>query len=233
MNCGSCNAQTFAVHEGAMDIALVGVPPLRDYGSINYWGRRDDVNNIRLLRSRIAGEQWGWSYESRLRGPHIQIVRRSDDTPVYVWEADSIIDQHRPDYKPIMETDDRGVSIIPDGGSSIACYFPDTTAIESIESDIAAAEVPGWAETTNYYMDNPVKFFNYIWRNEQARHGISIYPTIWEAYKRDHPSKAYDFYTLLWMRCASRVLYGHYGQTCIPLILNNFKVDEIGNIYLP
>ncbi len=232
MRYGSCNAQTFAVHPGSTSPALVGHPSLSDYGTVNFWGRKNDYENILLLRSRIAGEQWGWCYLEQSFQPYIQVIRQADDTPLYIWEAENKVDPYRNTYKPIVETNDRGESIIPPGGSSVVVVFPESDIILSLETDLEAAAVPAWAEKSNFRHDSTANLMVDLWRADQARSHLECRNSIWQVYRRYHKAVEFNIYTLLWLRCVSRILYGHYGQTCIPLFLNKFKVDEYGFLYL-
>lgn len=229
---GSCNAQEFMVHEDCMRPEIAG-SELESQKQIWYFGRRNDDTNIGLLRATSPGQHWGWRYTAEHDSPGIRVIRQSDDIPLYIWEAESRVDEYRLDYIPLLETDEYGRSVIPSGGSAVWMIFPPYTALQTIQTDVEAASLPGWASDTIWSNLTTTKdLLRATFVHAQSRTNKREFQTIDEVMERLMRKRYYQIYVLIWMRQASRILYEHYGQSCIPLILNRFSIDEYGSVTL-
>jgi len=228
---GACNAQAFAVHKGATPTGLVGTA-LTSPKALDVWSRKNSVTDINVFRATVAGQQWGWEYETDSVYPIVRIIRNSSDGVVYAFEAESKTDHFRTDYIPLIATDDYDRSIIPSGGSAVWMVMPSETDLETIEALVVADSIPAWASGTAWSAYTTTQLLKQLFRQEQSRLGLYLHSTIGEVFTRSHSVEEYKAYMLLWMRSASRILYDHYGQTCIPLILDKFSVDSDGYVSL-
>lgn len=231
---GSSNAQYFMIHPSSTRPSFVGTTFSSRDGHIDHFGIQDDYINPGILRSRYPGEEWGWNYQSNLRFPEVQCVRNSNDDIIYLWEADMRVDYDRLEYPAIITIDPvRDVSIIPVGGSFVYCNFPLLSDMESIESLVNAASSPAWLSDTRYSGLSNTRLLLALYKYEQGRLDMpSRYKTIGETFNHDMRIQIKHAYILAWLRCASRILYSHYGQTCIPLLLDKFSCDSNGNLAL-
>lgn len=230
---GACNAQTFSVHHDGVCSGLVGnsIPSPK---ALDVWARRNTTTDTTLFRATAPGQQWGWHYEDIHCAPSVRVIRNSDDSILYVWEAETICDPARKDYVPMMETDDYGTSIIPAGGSAVWLFgWPTSDDFSSLQSDVEAASLPSWITDTEWDTENDTLYLlRKLFAAAQSVAGITIRSTIEEALNKDMTVEQYFETMLLWMRCASQILYDHMGKTCIPLLLDKFNIDENGVLSL-
>ena len=230
---GSCNAQAFSFHHGGVCSGLVGTS-IPSPKAIDTWARRNTKTDINLFRATAPGQQWGWEYEDIHANPSVRLIRNADDSILYVWEAESKCDSSRVDYAPLLETDDYGTSIIPSGGSAVWLLgWPTAGDFSSLQSDVEAASLPSWITGTEWAgaIDSE-HLLKMLFRKAQSRAGLNLNNTIEAALDRDMPVQEYFEKMLLWMRCASQILYGHMGDTCIPLLLDKFTINSDGVLSL-
>lgn len=228
---GASNAQAFAVHSGATPIGIAGTA-LTSPKAIDVWARKNTVTDINIFRATAPGQQWGWMYSAEDINPAIRVVRTSAGVPVYVWEAENKTDQNRTAYIPLIETDDYGVTVIPSGGSAVWLTMPSSTDLSTLETQVLAASVPSWVTDTIWSGYTVTNLLKELFRSKQAQAGLLLTNTISSVFDRLHSKEEYDLYILLWLRTASQILYSHYGNTCIPLILDKFSVDTAGMVTL-
>lgn len=228
----SCNAQEFLVHDITTAPAAVG-EALAEQKQIWFFGRRNDTDNYRLLRTTAPGQQWGWNFLHTLYDPQVRIVRQSDDIPLYVWESETPVSYVRQDVSPIIETDDYGRSYIPSGGSAVWMNQPTEEQLDTLKDIVEAASTPSWLSDTNWtHITTNAQLLKLLFWNEQRRGNLEPYNDHTQVFNRQHSSRDFDWKILIWLRCASRILYDHFGQSCIPLILNRFSIDEYGSVTL-
>lgn len=224
---GSCNSQTFAVHQGAISTGAVGTALDQDKPFTVSFARGNTVTDINLFRSTAPGQQWGWQYEAIYIEPSIRLIRSAANAPLYIWEAETPCDPLRSSYTPLIETDETGASIVPDGGSALWMNLPSEDILESLETDVENASQT-WTTGTIWDGYSSTYLLQELFRYEQSRCGLRLHNTIGNAMDWLASPEEYDLYKLLWLRCASRILYNHMGHTCIPLILDRFLVDVDG-----
>lgn len=233
---GSCNAQYFLVHDTTQRPYYAGTTFSSRDGAIEFFGKITENTSrmdIGVMRSRYATEEWGWTYENPLIKPQIQIVRQSDDTILYVWEADYWLDGLREDYDAILTTDPiRDVTIIPDGGSIVTCNMPSLPDLSRIEGYVQSAGIPLWILSTRFSDSTTTRLLQYLFNQEQSRLSLERrHNSISDALTHSYPPQIYNAFIITFMRSASRLLLSHYGQTCIPLLKHYFSCDSYGNIY--
>lgn len=228
---GASNAQAFAVHHGSTPIGIAGTA-LTSPKALDVWGRKNTVTDINIFRSTAPGQQWGWTYKSENINPLIRVIRTSTGTPVYVWEAETPVDNSRQYYVPLLETDDYGIDIIPSGGSAVWITLPGETELDTIKTEVESSSAPSWATGTIWSGYSAAELIREMFRNDQGRVGLRLHSTISEVFDWLHSKDEYDMYILIWLRIASKILYSHYGNTCIPLILDKFSVDTAGMVTL-
>jgi len=226
---GSCNSQIFGVHEQASGFGVVG-DTLTYYGGIDEWAKAADSTNVRIMRTRQGGEQWGWNYPDGVIDPTIRLICDSVNVPQFVWEGESYPDKDRRAYAPLITTDDRGASIIPAGGHAVTMTPIGKTILESLETDTIAASIPSWtADTVWTNVTDTSGLLKFIFMQECSRVGLKPIPNLAAIMAGVKTPNAYIH---IWLKSASRILYAHYGQTSIPLILGKLEIDSDGIVSL-
>lgn len=222
---GSCNAQIFGIHEGSTGFGVVGAT-LTYYGGIDEWAKSADSTNVRIMRTRQNGEQWGWTYPDGVIDPTIRAICNSVNVPQYIWEGESYPDKDRRDYVPLITTNDRGESIIPSGGHAVTVLPFGQSVLESIETDTIAASIPSWtADTIWSSITDTSELLKFIFMQECSRVGLKPKQNLAAIMAGVNRPGAYIH---IWLKSASRILYAHYGQTAIPLILAKLEIDSNG-----
>lgn len=252
---GSCNAYAWQVQDKVYipyrqgkqnttqrtdSIAEIGVDIVRND---NAFGR--------VIKGGV-GTGWGnyslvlWEYEGTYHDPEIWIVRSSSDEVLNAWESETLADYRKGSgNNPLITTMQTGQSIIPSGGSVVKLFFPGLDLLVddvlSITNDISASVIPGWISGTSYSdITDPLELLKSLYRSTQYDHGLTfplgslsikktqIFDTITDAHNYDMNVKTMLLMTLIWLRQASKIMYNHSEETCIPLLMDKFKVDSDG-----
>lgn len=233
---GSSNAYAWAIHPQASpfrtgdnanrtdSIAEIGVQIVRN------------TNGFPYVVKGGMGQRWDhfslvcWQYADANLSPEIWVVRRSNDEVSHVWEAESRFDPKRDtDVSPMITTMQNGRSIIPDGGSNVKCYFPSSSVLSSLETDVQNASLPSWVTNSVYdHITTTTNLLKRIFRESQRLHALKEYDDLDALFAVSMLPKQINLYKLLWMREASRILYDYRGTSCIELIMNKLRVDSNG-----
>jgi len=227
---GSCDFSLFSVHPGAHGFHGVGSLP-ENTRHIEH--RIEKSNAAALMRSEADGAIWGWQYpEVGEETPEIWAIRdTASGSVLYAHESENQIDAG---ISPLTstQTDSDGVeqSIIPAGSETKRILIPMDTVITDLETEIEAAALPAWITGTSWEWaaDNKT-LLSFLFQEEQQLRAIANYDTIDAVYSTEMPINRSLLYTLLWLRCASSILYDHADrETCIPLVKARFAVDSDG-----
>lgn len=230
---GACDFTLFSVNPGAVAFHTVGSSP---DNTRHIEHRIEKSNAAALMRSEADGAIWGWQYPE-VGGeisPEIWVIRDTATGAVlYTHESEN---QIAVGVSPLTstQTDRDGVaqSIIPAGSETKQIVIPMDTVITDLETEIEAAALPSWVTGTTWeWVPDCETLLTFLFQEEQRLHEIPIYTTIDDVYSVEMPVDQTALYTLLWLRCASSILYNHENRkTCIPLVKARFAVDENGII---
>lgn len=231
---GACDFTLFSVNPGAVGFHTVGSSP---DNTRHIEHRIEKSNAAALMRSEADGAIWGWSYESEVRedpSPEIWTIRdMATGAVLYVHESES---QIAVGVSPLTstQTDRDGVaqSIIPTGSETKQIIIPMDSVITDLQTEIEAAALPSWVTGTTWeWVPDCETLLTFLFQEEQRLHEIPIYTTIDDVYSVEMPVDRTALYTLLWLRCASSILYDYKNrETCIPLVKARFTVNSNGII---
>lgn len=228
---GACDFTLFSVNPGAVAFHTVGTLP---DNTRHIEHRIEKSNAAALLRSEADGAIWGWSYESEDVSPEIWVVRDvATGAALYVHESENqIASGISPLISEQVDRDGISQSIIPAGSETKQILIPMDTVITDLETEIEAAALPSWVSGTTWeWAPDCETLLAFLFQEEQRLRGLPIYTTIDAVYSVEMPVDQTALYTLLWLRCASSILYDHENrETCIPLVKARFTVDSNGLI---
>lgn len=231
---GSSDFTLFSVHSGAAGFRTIGPTP----GNTRHLEHRIEKGNAAaLMRSEADGAIWGWRYEVAEESPRIWVVRKvSTGAVFYAHEAESRIDES--DISPLTSQqigrNGTAQSILPAGSEITEALIPLGSVITDIETEIEEGDIPDWvAGTTWEWATDPAVLLNYLFQAEQQARELPVMIDIATVYTTDMAIDRTALYTLLWLRCASSILYNHADRhTCIPLIKGHFLVDTNGVVII-
>lgn len=233
---GSSNAYKFAVQPGSTP-ARSGQSQTRFRGVTVGW---EDLHNSSTLThvwaTPAAGELVCWDYSvippMGVGEPEVWAVHDSTGAIVYAWES-----EHRVDYSrtvsPIITTTQSGGSIVPVGGGVIQVLLPWFSMDEGIPGKlngirdlVEAASVPSWVVGTKYEgVSTALELCDVLYRTSLLERNLPIHANIAESSTWGLTVYLKRFFSLLWLRAASRVLHNHRGETCVPLLTANLATD--------
>lgn len=206
---GSCNAEIFEVHDGMRNIHAAG----GDGASWSEWANPISIQweEGNFIRSQRKLANWVWEYPVDVNyAATIYVLGVPAAKPRLVWEAETALttmirtkDLHNQD---IIETGESYMTLKITGAVVSALYSEYSANADDID--------------TNY-------------REKLVRRGISHTKTIDDALAYGgYPEAEKTLNVLLWLRSASQVEYAHSGESCIPLVLDRFYVDQYGEVSL-
>jgi len=252
---GSSNAYAWAVQPSAYlpsrqgkdnttgrtdSVAEIGVDLIRN------------TNDFSHIMKGGMGTRWDhfsmvlWEYKSTFVSPEIWVVRNSGNEVTHAWESETIFDTIRGiGNNPLITTMQTGNTIIPEGGSSVNVFFPGLDILVSDASSVSvavtAASIPSWTTGTVYADTTGTELLlKQLFRRAQIDHSINfplgirsqqrskIFDSITDAMQFNMNVNSMLLLNLLWLRQASKILHNHTGETCIPLLMNNLRVDSGG-----
>lgn len=227
---GSCDFNLFSIHPGAHGFRAVGITPTN---TRHLEPRIEKGNTAALMRSEADGAIWGWNYEAEDESPEIWAARdTSTGAVLYVHESESRIGDS--EISPLISSqigrDGTSQSIIPAGSEILRIMIPMDDVIADLETEIEAAALPRWITGTSWdWAADNEELLSFLFQIEQGLRGMAIKPTIASVYTSEMEVDSSLLYTLLWLRCASSILYNHADRdTCIPLVKGRFTVDADG-----
>lgn len=233
---GSCDFTLFSVHPGAHSFHGVGVEP-DNTRRLEY--RIEKNNSTALMRAEADGAIWGWRYGLEQspsfidESPDIWVVRNTSTGAVlYTHESETRIGEV--EASPIcaqqVGRNDAIQSIIPAGSETKRIIIPMDTVITDLETEIETAALPSWITGTSWgwAADNET-LLSFLFQEEQRLRGLPSKVNIDAVYSTEMPVERSLLYSLLWLRCASSILYNHADrETCIPLVKSRFIIDSDG-----
>jgi len=226
---GSCDFTLFSVHCGAHRFHSVGPTS----GNTRHLEHRIEKGNpAAIMRTESDGAIWGWNYEVEEESPKIWVIRNvSTDVVIYAHESESAIDESSsPLISQQIGRNGTVQSILPAGADITEVLIPLDAVITDLEEEIEDGAIPAWVAGTSWaWATSPDDLLNYMFQTEQQSRGLPLKINIEAVYSSEIPIARTLLYTLLWLRCASSILYNHADrETCIPLIKGRFLVDTNG-----
>ena len=232
----SCNGKVFRVHRGAYGFGYVGVRETIMDSELRPVKAMDGSEGPIMFTPQRYLQAWGWEYETHIEYPEIWVWRDGRDNPLVVWEGETRFDPMSNAMCPIINNW-KGTDVII-GGEGVNVAFPsydvtraDPQYLDTLETAVEAVEVSGlnWVVGTEYAdFGTAAALLKYLFVMMQAGRGLPLKETISSAHETLLDKAKLDLYTLLWLRCASMILYDHRGETCIPLIKELWSVDGDG-----
>lgn len=239
---GSSNAELFAVHESTYLPGFAGEVALAvSQGAVVGFGQKDDTPYLPWINNIRAGSVRTWVYEDEIENPQIWGIGDSEGNIIYAWEAESGVTEWDNELNPIASLGNNGLPVIPDCGALKRLQFPGYSfdgivldVMNQLETLVAAAALPSWlARSPFQYMTEAGDVVNALWRWKCNQRYIKIYKDLADQKSKMQINQRDRMFSLLWMRAASMILYNHQGDSCIPLLLNRFRMDlSNGNLSL-
>jgi len=185
------------------------------------------------MRAEADGATWGWQYDLDDESPEIWVVRNiSTGAVLYVHESENR--QSESTSSPIISTqigiDGTSQSILPENSEIKKIIIPMDQVVDDIELIVEETTLPSWIIYTDMaWVPDSKTWLAFLFQQMQKKRSIHNFSNISDVFATEMDLTRSMLYTILWLRCASSIIYDHIDQeTCIPLIINKFIVNSAG-----
>jgi len=240
---GSSNAETFAVPRGAGTPYRSGTQYIKTHDVRMGWHYGADMIFPRVWRQSVPGHLILWDHEvvfpTPSLPPGIWVIYQELGTLQYIWESEELADENRPNACPIIT--DHPTSMIPVAGGAAKALLPGKEDIIAVYDQIESlSSIPEWMEETIFgeeYGNGAVITPQHIfWKLLTSMLVVRHLPLFFSMNTYWQTSRIQENWRILliWLRAASMMLYNHEGESCIPLLMDQFIYDaEMNRVRRP